>query len=424
VTSAAVPHCVVGDPAAIRPQIDRIVAEAVDMVPTTTHLTRTTRLVALVAIVASSLFGAVACSSDVGGDGRTTTGPLPTPPMTNAPATNAPATSATTALGILEPRINGVIDVDHIATEAKLLGVSIVRTGQLAGGSPNVARAFADRELRVQMDIRAAQWPATPPATPDALAQFQDGMRAVLHEFTPALIAVENEETVDAYLLGSPGLYLGELRAAVKVANERGVPVTNGGLPFPVVGLLTWNHLRLNQGTAAADAFLASAFDNPEHQWMARDLVGMSPSVSDPWAELSRPQPRQNVRDGEFLVEAYGSDPGDVDLDFVNIHWYWTGGTFDPGDAAAFRHAVTAFREMTGRPVVTNELGSWVDDPAAVTGLLEIAIDELSMPFVIWYDADDREGIHARALHDHDPSLRPFLRSPGAAFAQFVDERS
>ena len=147
---------------------------------------------------------------------------------------------ATTTLGIMVPRVvNGTVPYTpaQVLAEADAVGVDTLRIGQKVTEPPNgYVRAFEAASKRLVLDVKAGDWPKTPPSTPSELAAYEADLDALLDHVDPALLAVENEETVDMFVTGTPDQYLAELRSATKVGHENGALVTNGGRVATIVG--------------------------------------------------------------------------------------------------------------------------------------------------------------------------------------------
>lgn len=132
---------------------------------------------------------------------------------------------------------------------------------------------------------------------------------------------------------------------------------------------------------------------------------------------------RQKWQEAEYLLAHYGTDDGDVPIDFVNFHWYASDevsfrSTGPYTDGQALRDVVRSIRDLTGKTPVTNEIGQHGRTTEAVTTYLSVLQDE-HVPWVFWFDAD---GIPAQALHNFDPEnyVPGDLRENGKAFARFI----
>jgi len=309
-----------------------------------------------------------------------------------------------------------------VITEAKALGSRIARLRQVVGSplNPDVA-TFRAEGIESQLTIKASAATVTQPLDTAAKREaFRADLDRLLTQYQPPLLSVENEATADNFYAGTAEEYLTELRIATRVAKAHDVAVTDSGIPWPTAALVAWNHVRTTKGTVTADKFLATVFREPTFAFIRNNLTGVSRSDTDPFRHLRREKMANNVRDAETIYAALGTDEGDVPVDFVNFHWYvpdQVGGYRTTGytDAQALRDAVAAFKALADdKPVVTNEVGQHGLTPEAVTGTLGVLVDELRLPFVIWFDAD---GIPARALFDEPGKLR----RNGKAFAAFAD---
>lgn len=291
-------------------------------------------------------------------------------------------------------------------TEASALSVDSIRAEQNLARelSPNFA-TFADAGLRVVLTIRngpqlgeRGKPTVFPPHTPADLAIFRKHLEAVLTQFTPSLVAVENEEASSGFVSGSVSDYLAELGAAIDVCHAHGVPVTNGGITAGVSAALTWQDLARNHSPEDADDFVRRVLAGP----VVRS--GMANALTTAVNGELPPGPyADGAARGQAFIDAYAELP----LDYVNFHWYID-------DDLALRQTVEYLRKSTGHEVVTHEIGQYTVDPAVVTGHLTTLAD-LHVPVVIWFDAD---GDPAVGLHDAPGVLRP----NGDAFAAFASQ--
>lgn len=161
--------------------------------------------------------------------------------------------SKETRIGTFTPRlVNGSVrySSQQIANEAAALGVRYERVHQVVGAPLNSQVPVLERRgIHAHLTIKASPKTATvPPRTKEELATFQRNFGALLDSYSTLLVAVENEELVDKFFTGTADEYLTELRAAADVANQHGVPITNGGIDRRPIALATWNHLRLTRG--------------------------------------------------------------------------------------------------------------------------------------------------------------------------------
>jgi hypothetical protein len=321
------------------------------------------------------------------------------------------ACSPAPRVGTFTPHLtNGTIreSTEDIIHDAKALGVDLERIHQMVGRPLNGdVAAFHAAGIETQLTIKTGPGTISQPLDTEAKqTAFGDDLGALLDQYRTPLLSVENEETADNFFAGTPDQYLTELDIAAWVARAHGVTITDGGIPWPPIALVTWNHLRQTKGTGIADAFLATVFRETGLAWIVQDLTGVTPADPDPYSHLSREALRVSWKDAEYLLAQFRSAP----IDYVNFHWYVpddVGGYRSTGsysDVQALRGAIASIKGITGKQVVTNEVGQRGTTPGAVTGTLQVLVDETKAPFVLWFDAD---GIPAHGLHDAPGQLRP-----------------
>ncbi len=326
-----------------------------------------------------------------------------------------------TKVGTFTPRVvDGTVNYspEGVATEAKAVKVKYARVQQVVG-QPQVPEIGTLRAAGISSQI-VVKSPVFGKLPPDIDA-YQRDLGSLLDGYRTPLVAVQNEETVPKFWLDTPDNYLRLLSAATDVAKAKGIPITNGGIDRLPIALATWNHLRLTRGTAYADKFLDDVFDSSAV--LRAQLHGVPASDSNPYSRVAT-DTADRWKEGEYLLSHYGTNPGDVPIDYVNFHWYVSDNTAegfrsggDYTDTQALSDVVTSIREMTGKQAVTNEIGQWGTSTQAPLAFLGLLCNQLQVPFVIWFDAD---GDPAHGLHESgQPGV---LRDNGRAFAAFVDE--
>lgn len=224
------------------------------------------------------------------------------------------------------------------------------------------------------------------------VAAFKRTVGEILDQYKPALAVAENEEDVTRYWSGTPDQYIAELEAVCEVAHQHDTKCANGGITYTGATWLTYNHYLETGETDKAESFAQRGLDKSQQ------------------GRLSSPQglqAMQQVVDHEMSLVSRYKDAG---VDYVNIHWY-------QADAQAFEETVRYIKQLTGLPVITNEIGEkFIPDPNVVTGLLAAVLD-LKLPMAVWFSADIG---FARGLVNPDGSLRP----NGMAFAEFVHQHT
>ncbi len=185
---------------------------------------RASRTSGLAAAAAAAVLGLGACS------------PAPTP-----------------RVGTFTPHLtNGTTreSTQDIIRDAKALGVDFERIHQVVGHplSGDVA-TFHAAGIETQLTVKTGPGTISQPLDTEAeQTAFADDLGGLLDQYRTPLLSVENEETADNFYAGTPDQYLTELDIAAWVAKARAVTITDGGIPWPPIALVTWNHLRPDQG--------------------------------------------------------------------------------------------------------------------------------------------------------------------------------
>lgn len=324
-----------------------------------------------------------------------------------------------TRIGTFTPQlVNGttLYRPADVAAEAEAVGVRYARVQQPVGKplTPDIA-ALRERGITAHLVAKSPEFGRLP----SDLDAYRRDLGTLLDTVPTPLLAVQNEETVDKFWVDTMDNYIKLLRAAAEVANAKDIPITNGGIDRQPIALVTWNHLRLSEGTARADKFIDAVFDSSPA--IRNALTGVAASDADPYRYVNATVSRR-WKDAEYLLSQYGTDGTDVPVDYVNFHWYVSDDTPEGfrgaggyTDTQALEDVVTSIEELTGKPAVTNEIGQWGQTPDAVTSFLGLLRNELDMPWVIWFDAD---GVPADGLHE--PEMPGALRPNGVAFARFL----
>lgn len=325
------------------------------------------------------------------------------------------------ALGVDLQRVQVVADADGLGDLVPRLVDHGIDAHLTIKANPGLSRALLPDDPAIPGDERALEGTTT--------TEFRRQLGARLdeyHELTgrPApLIAIENEANHDQFYDGTLDDYLLELRIAVEVAHERGVQVTDSGIATKATKLVVWDHLRTTRGTSVADAYLRTTFrstSNPNDTAIRDQLLGVSPADPDPYRHLANAALRENWRDADAMLAAYGHGAGRIPIDAVNFHWY-TPDEPNPtaySDAAALADTIDALSAITGLPVVTNEIGQHGTGVDAVVDTLGVLADA-RLALAIWFDAD---GDPAGGLFD--PLQPGALRPSGLAFRSMIDAAS
>lgn len=304
-------------------------------------------------------------------------------------------------------------DLGLVAARAGALGVAWFRPPTLyvdrwhPDAVCGACRSLQHSDLQLAITVRNSghDGPSTPPTN---LAVYQQAVGALLDQWRPALISIEDEENRPSrFSDGSgpgrweeeggdlPAAYRQELIAACRVAHARRIACSNGGLSFAAVAGLTWLTL-LREGKAdLACVYARRTLPDPEtlcavHR--AEDLP------SDRRETL--------LQNAERLLPVYRASP----IDEVNIHWYGS-------DANALAQTIDVMARLTGKRVMSNEIGQSraFSDPTLIRPLLRAAMAAHLNP-AIWYSIDGRDSL---SLFEPDGRLRP----SGVEFAHQMSGR-
>ena len=252
--------------------------------------------------------------------------------------------------------------------------------------------------------------PSTPPKDLDA---YRQAVSAVIDIWKPGMLVVENEE--DKPLLYSdgrtPGVwdsggataqgYARELAVACEEAHAHKILCANGGLSSEAAAALTWMVLLEDGRTDQACDFAKRTF------YTSTDpKAGMVLCAYRTAGEVPAQLRQQLLGSAEQLVPVYRNSA----IDAVNFHWYGR-------DAATLAQAADALARLTGKAVMSNEIGQrrWDADPANVRPLLRAAV-AAKLKLAVWFSVDSDDTV---SLFDDDGTLRP----AGSEFAHQMSGR-
>jgi hypothetical protein len=246
-----------------------------------------------------------------------------------------------------------------------------------------------DAGLKFVLSIRNSADERRPAGAVANIDSFKKSVGEILDQYKPALAVVENEENTTTYFTGTPQDYMTELKAVCEVAHSRHIPCTNGGLLMASVTWLVYFHYLDSGQTSQAQSFRTKGLESFQQQRLAT-----------PTGEQMGRQVVDRTMQFLKLYKAAGAD-------YMNIHWYGS-------DPDALRQAVGYMKELTGLPVITNEIGQRNLEPAVTTGLMNMVV-QLKLPIAVWFSSD---ATLAKALNEQDGSLRP----TGEAFRAFTQQ--
>jgi len=282
---------------------------------------------------------------------------------------------------------------EHKITVAKKLGIRIIRDRVILTNPKDKALLNTDFDVFMNINYGNVQdktGQKTPVPFPTDLDNYKRLLTNAVSSFKgkkPVVIAIENEEDNRIYHSGTPQDYLNELRAAIPIVHAAGIKVTNAGITSRAIAYLVYNDLLKQGKRTEAQAYLNG--------------TGMP---------LSKPGV---ARIGEFAGQTLAAYK-DMDIDYVNFHWYGKS-----NDVSALKTTIEYLKRVTGKPVITNEIGQYDDSPETVKAIIRLCRQE-QMPYVIWYSGLGRGPGKAVSLQDINGVLKP----NGEAFKEAVAEQN
>lgn len=302
---------------------------------------------------------------------------------------------------MLWPR--GGDDLSLISARAKGLGVGWLRPPAVfidrwqIGTPCPVCAEPARAGLDVALTVRNGGWDYTPrrPSTPPAdIDSYKRTLSSILVAWKPKILVVENEETNPQFYRAGPtaaenlSAYRNELSAACSVAHAQGIACTNGGLSSDVAAALTWFTMLERGAPETACGFAKRAFPTTSTGPTAENLCQYQ-TASDVPADVKTAL----LHDGDQILDFYKAAP----IDMVNLHWFGR-------DAAVLANVADVLTHVSGKPVMSNELGQWRwdADPLNVRPLLRAAFAAGVRP-AIWFSIDTPSTL---SLFEEDGSLR------------------
>ena len=248
-------------------------------------------------------------------------------------------------------------------------------------------RALAKTGLSVVLVVRntgrdaAPRRPSAPPEDAEAYARI---VGAMLDQWRPALLVVEEEENRLYRFAGTAVDYRKELETACKTAHDRKIACANGGLSYEGVTAATWLQLLKDGKPDIACDYAKRAFYE-----RLGTVCGFRRAEDVP------PDLREKLLQGaDGLLPIYKAAP----LDSVNFRW-------NCGDAVALAQTIEAIGRVTGKPVISTDLGlrRGDSDPRHVRPVMRAAMAG-GMKAAIWTSADSED---STALFDEQGRLSP-----------------
>jgi hypothetical protein len=248
-------------------------------------------------------------------------------------------------------------------------------------------RALAKSGLSLALTVRNTgrdAAPRLPSAPPDDFTAYGRTVAAMLDQWRPALLVVEEEENRLYRFAGTAVDYRKEFETACAVSHQRGIPCANGGLSYEAVTAATWLQLLRDGKPDIACAYARRAFYE-----RLGSLCGFRRAEDVP------PDLREKLlQNADALLPIYRASA----LDLVNFRW-------NGGDAVALAQTIEAIGRLTGKPVMSSDMSlrRTDSDPMHVRPLMRAAIAG-GMKVAIWTSADSED---STALFDEQGRLRP-----------------
>ena len=323
---------------------------------------------------------------------------------------NAAYTPGTTEFGVMFADISSVQDKLDILKQLHVKTTRMTLSMDTWNGSNASLEALQNAGYKVLLNvywkkIRNTDGSKTPQPYPTGseLETYRSRLNDILTKYKPAVLLVENEELVLKFHSGDISDYLNMLKVAVEVAHSKGVKVSDGGITNPQISLLIYDYLISQNQRDEASRFGKSA--------MSARVLKFAQSHN------------MNSDMGKKLEQAQKLLQGlrNIDIDYVNLHWYEplsekgtanvsaSIGAVTPG---ALGHAVSFLKAVTGKDVILGECGQ-INTSASLTSSMLQEIASTGVPYAIWLSSDNGT---TKALNS-GKSLLP----TGNAFVQFID---
>lgn len=324
--------------------------------------------------------------------------------------TNTAYTPGTTQFGVMFADIGSAQDKVNILKQLHVKTTRMTLSIDTWTGSNPALEALQNAGYKVLLNvywkkIRNSDGSKTPQPYPTGndLETYRSKLNDILTKYKPEVLLVENEELVLKFHSGDISDYLNMLKVAVEVAHSKGVKVSDGGITNPQISLLIYDYLISQNQRDEANRFGSAAMN-------ARVLkFAKSHNMNSDMG--------QKLDQAQKLVQGLRN----IDVDYVNLHWYEplsekgtanvsaSIGAVTPG---ALNHAVSYLKAITGKDVILGECGQINTSASLTTSMLQ-DIASTGVPYAIWLSSDNGT---TKALNSGN-SLLP----TGNAFVQFID---
>ena len=240
---------------------------------------------------------------------------------------------------------------------------------------------------------------------------WEEKLRSYLNIYAGKIymVAIENEPANAQYHEGDMSLYITQLKVSCRVCKEFNVLVADGGLSTSPLRTITYRWLKDNptEGLMTAEEFKTKCVPVSVHK-----------NLDKPGAIDSH---EKDVQEHIYLIQEYAKIP---ELNFINLHLYMEFVNSRTGIAqattalaAGLKEIITCIRCMTGKDVITNEVGQINHNPELTTAIMQ-ALEENNVSLAIWYSGDKPDYGGPVALTDNDGKLR----ATGIAFRNYINQ--
>lgn len=247
-------------------------------------------------------------------------------------------------------------DGDVRITVSSKMGVGYVRDGIMLdsyNGKAPLIDDYMSNGFKVLLNLNYTS--KRPTSYPTDMVKYKSLLQKVLNDYKPEVAVIENEPINDSYYKGDIQDYINEVKTAVDVCHSYGVKVSDGGLHTGMVCILTYQDY-VNRGMQKeADDFGKRALTS---QYLkTAQGKGTSKDIS---TKLDKTKQQ---------IDAFKN----MDLDFVNFHWYQPT-SLSPNDNTAAQGVVKEIadylRRATGKQVLTNEFGQYNQSSALIESMV------------------------------------------------------
>lgn len=234
-------------------------------------------------------------------------------------------------------------------------------------------------------------------AGPADITILKANLAQAIDQIHPTIVVYENEE--DSYnqnfYTGTNAQYLAGLKAVCDVAHAKSIFCANGGITSASSIFLTANYYESISPNASK--YTSITTDTMGSEFIkAFDKNGKT---------MKAPIFQNRINKAKELVTSYKASGADL----LNFHWYH-------GNPTQFTMVADYLTQLSGLPVMTNELGIMnTTTTLELTEFMQVIKDK-NIPVAIFYSFDDVKW-NTRSLFNQDGTLRDL----GTSFKTFIE---